>query len=271
MCQAAFDKNLISIGFSGHSPNYKKTGIKTKWNMSEEATGEYIAQVLEAKKRWRGKLDVYLGLEVDYIKGLRCAIDDDIKELNLDYTIGSVHYVVPSNGIPLFTVDGQSEEFINGLNEGYGGRGEMLMHSYYDALAEMIAIGGFDILGHADILKKNCENKNYWNAEIEAVRQREIAKAAAQANIVVEVNTGGLTRKKINDMYPSLGFLRLFCEYGVPAIITADAHRAEHINGNYDVALQTLINAGYSEHVLFCGKNNGKAVYKKEIIQKNEI
>ena len=263
MCRAAYEKNLYAIGFSSHAPIYKQTGIKTDWNMKEDRLDEYVSEVLAAKRRWQGKLAVFLGLEVDYIKGLRSPMDSDIKALNMDFIIGAVHYVIPANGAEPFTVDGPPEEFEKGLNEGFGGDGEALMHCYYDAVAEMTAMGGFDILGHADIIKKNCQNRNYWSLEGELCRQGEIARAAMRAGIAAEVNTGGLNRKKINDVYPSLPFLRLFREFGVPVIITADAHCAKDIDGHYDTALKALVYADIKEHVLFYGKNNGNTAWKK--------
>jgi histidinol-phosphatase (PHP family) len=263
MCRAAYEKKLCAIGFSAHAPIAKKTGMKSEWHLSDERLDEYIEQVLEAKRRWQGKISVFLGLEIDYIKGLRSAVDSDIKALNLDYLIGSVHYVIPANGAEPFTVDGPIEEFTKGLNEGFGGDAQALMHCYYDAMAEMTAIGGFEILGHADLIKKNCNNKKLWPEESEACRQKEIAAAAAETGVTVEVNTGGINRGKISDVYPSLSFLRFFREYDVPVIITSDAHQAEDINGNYDKALQTLIYADFKEHVIFLGKNNGKTLWEK--------
>ena len=264
MCRAAYKKKLFAVGFSAHAPIFKQTGLNSDWHLKEERLDEYVSQVLSAKNRWQGKLEVFLGLELDYIKGLRCAQDSDIKALNLDYIISSVHYIFPANGAQPFTVDGPPEEFEKGLKEGFNGDAQALMHSYYDAVAQMIALGGFDILGHADIIKKNYQDKNYWPVEDESNRQREIAHACALTGITAEVNTGGLNRKKTKDVYPSLSFLRLLHECKVPVIITADAHCAQDIDGCYDTALQTLICAGFNEHTLFYGKINGKAVWKNE-------
>ena len=266
MCRAAYEKKMYAIGFSAHAPITRQTGIESEWNLKDEQVDEYIEQVLAAKRRWQGKLPVFLGMEVDYIKGLRSPMDSDIRALNLDYIIGSVHYIVHANGTEPFTVDGPLEEFEKGLNEGFGGNGEALMHYYYDAVAEMTAMGGFDILGHADMIKKNCQNRSFWPTESEFSRQEEIARAVAGTNIAVEVNTGGLNREKINDVYPSLPFLRLFREREVPVIITADAHCAQDIDGHYNTALQALICANFKEHVLFYGKNNGNVIWKKEKI-----
>jgi histidinol-phosphatase (PHP family) len=247
----------VPVSFT-HAPTAKKAGLETFWNLKEERINDYVNEVLSAKIRWQGKLNVFLGLEVDYIKGLRSPIDNDIKTLNTDYLIGSVHYIVPPNDCKPFTIDGSMEELENGLNKGFGGNWEMLMNCYYDAVAEMIALGGFEILGHADLIKKNCEGKNYWSLENELCRQKEIARAAANAGITVEVNTGGMNRGKTSDVYPSLTFLKFFREYNVPVIITADAHRAEHINGNYDTAVQTLVCADFNEHMIFLGNDKGK-------------
>ncbi|MDR0302658.1 MAG: histidinol-phosphatase [Treponema sp.] len=264
MCRAAFEKKLCAIGLSAHAPITKKTGIESDWNLKDDKFEEYVEQVLAAKKRWQGKLEVLLGFEVDYIKGLRSALDSDITAVNPDYLIGSVHYLIPSNGAKPFTVDGHSEEFLQGLNEGFGGDAQALMHSYYDALAEMIALGGFEILGHADLIKKNSHGKNYWPEESELCRQKEIAHTTGEAGIIAEVNTGGINRKKINETYPSVTFLRFFRENNVPVIITADAHRAEHIDGNYDFAVQTLLSAGFSDHIIIFRKSDKKIICEKE-------
>jgi len=264
MCRAAFEKKLSAIGFSSHAPITKKAGIESDWHLKDDKLNEYAEQVLAAKKRWRGKLEVLLGLEIDYIKGLRSALDSDITEVNPDYLIGSVHFLVPANGAKPFTVDGPQEEFSQGLKEGFGGDAQALMNSYYDAQAEMIALGGFEILGHADLLKKNCMGKNFWPQEEEVCRQREIARAANKAGVIAEVNTGGINRKKINETYPSEDFLKYFREYNVPVIITSDAHRVDDIKGNYDIAVQNLLSAGFSDHVIILRKKGKKIIYKKE-------
>jgi len=264
MCKYAYKKKLFALGFSAHAPLRKYLGDKSWWTIKEERVPEYIKEVQAAKERWHDKLNIYLGFEVDYIKNIRSPVDKDIASLNPDYIIGSVHYVIPKNGADLFTIDGSAQEFEKGLNEGFEGDALSLMNSYYDAQLEMISNGGFEILGHADIIKKNCHNKNYWPEDEELRRQREVAQAALRAGITIEVNTGGINRKKIKDVYPSLSFLRIIREYNIPVIITADAHKVKHINGNYKKALNILKSAGINEHSLFIGKKNGKSIWQKE-------
>ena len=264
MCRTAYERNLCAIGFSAHAPIEKQIKSESTWNLKDDKVHKYTAEVLAARERWQGKIDVYLGFEADYIKNRRSPLDSDITALNLDYIIGSVHYLFPENGAKFFTVDGSKDEFEAGLRDGFNGDAAALMHRYYDAQAEMIEKGGFDILGHADLLKKNCQGKNYWKEEEEIARQREIAQKAAQAGIIIEVNTGGINRKKTNDVYPSLTFLRIIKEFNIPVIITADAHRADQINGSYEIAVNTLKLADFKEHLIFAGKKSGKAFWKKE-------
>jgi len=264
MCRAAFAKGLCGIGFSAHAPIFKKTGIRTDWHMSDERLCEYIDEVNAARRRWEGKLAVFCGLELDYIKGLCCAADADIRALNLDYIIGSAHYLLSANGAQPFTIDGPPEEFERGVAEGFGGDGEAAMHAYWDAVAEMTAIGGFEILGHVDKIRKNNEDMRWFDTESADwhCRCAEIAAAVIRSGCVVELNTGGLNRGQSADTFPSLPMLRMLRENKVPVLITADAHRARDLDGCYDIARLTLLRAGYGEHVLFEGKIAGQPVWR---------
>jgi histidinol-phosphatase (PHP family) len=267
MCRAAWEKGLAAIGFSAHGPIRRKTGFKTSWHLPDERLEEYMAAVRDARRRWEGKLPVYLGLEVDYIRGLIGPADRDIQELGLDYIIASVHYVIPPGKAGPFAVDGSVEELERGIREGFGGDGEAMMGYYWDAVQEMIAAGGFDILGHVDLVKKNNTGGRWFNPEGGAYRQRSGEIAAAARGVAVEVNTGGIIRGKITETYPSLSLLRLFREHGVPALITADAHRAEDLDGHYQAARETLLAAGYGEHIIFQGRKNGSPLWLREALE----
>ena len=270
VCRTAYEKGLRSLGFSSHAPIHKKTGLVTTWHAQEERLEEYIETVQAAKKRWEGKLPIYLGLEVDFIPGLMGPADKDYREMDLDFIIGAVHYVIPARGEP-FTVDDSAENVDRGIKEIFGGDPLGMVEAYWDSQEAMIRAGGFDLLAHPDLVKKNnsfpegCENR-LFSEEEKSYRQRTAAIAAllAQAGLPAEINTGGMNRGKIKDCYPSLDFLKLFRKYGVPMVINADAHRAEHLGGHYEEARQFLLAAGYTETLLFGGRENGRAVWRKE-------
>ena len=260
-CRAAYKKGLKSLGFSAHAPVFAKTGFRTDWHLPDERLQEYMDSVQAAKKRWEGRLPVYLGLEVDFIDGLMGPADSDYRKMNLDYIIASVHYVIPPKGEP-FTVDGPAEPVERGVKEGYSGDPMGMVEAYLKAEEIMISAGGFDVLGHPDLVKINnsrpenlgkkmfSEDSGFYRKKISL-----LAEIAAEKGVTSELNTGGLNRGRISECYPSLAFLKLFREHAVPIVINADAHRAEDLDGHYEEARKTMLAAGYTEMALFEGRD----------------
>ncbi|MDR3114740.1 MAG: histidinol-phosphatase [Treponema sp.] len=268
LCRRAYEKGLVSIGFSSHAPVYRKTEFRTDWHIQEDRLEAYLDTVRTVRRQWEGKIRVFLGLEIDYIPGLMGPGDQDYQDLGLDYRIGSVHYVIPPHGSP-FAVDDRAEVFEKGIREGFAHDPEALVEAYWDSVEQMIRAGGFDILGHVDLIKKNnapYPGKRWFSLESPGYQRRMagIAATIGASSLVVEVNTGGLTRYKIPDTYPSCALLRLLQVKQVPVIITADAHRAEDLDGHYDEARKTLLQAGYTHAVLFEGTTQGVPQWREE-------
>jgi histidinol-phosphatase (PHP family) len=262
-CRAAWQGGFESIGFSAHAPLGKKTGLSSDWHLPDERLTEYLDAVQDARRRWAGRLAVYLGLETDYIRGSMGPADPDYREMGLDYTIGSVHYIFPPDGGKPVTVDSSPAEFEENLRRRFGGDGEALMEIYWDTLEEMIRAGGFDILGHADIIKKNNPGEKWFSMTGERYQQRLIraAEAIARSGVVTEVNTGAINRGTLREPYPSRSFLELLQKRAVPVTITADAHRASHLGGHYDTARETLLAAGYTRIMFFEGRQGNRPVW----------
>ena len=264
-CRIAHNKGLSALGFSSHAPVTKKTGLRTHWNMPDERLDEYIETVLAAKKRWEGKLPIYLGLEVDFIPGLIGPADKDFRDMGLDFIIGGAHYVVPPKGEP-FTIDDTPDAVLRGIRENFDGDHDAMVKAFFDCTEAMIRAGGFDVLAHPDVVKKNNLSANIFSEEADYYQKRTatLAELLAASGIVAEVNTGGLNRRKTISCYPSAAFLKLLHKYGVPMVINADAHKAEDLDGHYEQARQAMLNAGYTETVIFAGRKNDRAVWNPE-------
>ncbi|MDR2069471.1 MAG: histidinol-phosphatase [Spirochaetaceae bacterium] len=262
-CRSAYERGFASLGFSSHAPIHKKTGLASDWHIPDDRFQEYLDGVLSARLRWAGKLPIYTGLEVDYIQGMIGPADRDFQSLGLDYLIGSVHYVIPPDGSLPFTVDEPLEEFSQKVREHFGGDGEGVMETYWNAMDDMIRAGGFDLLAHPDLVKKNNRGEQFFSRKSKTYLRglQKTAELAAQSGIVVEVNTGGLIRGWVDETYPGLRFLRLLKEKNIPLTITADAHRAEHLGGYYAEARKTIMEAGYTQVVLFGGRRQGRPVW----------
>ena len=256
LCRAAYDRNFFSLGFSAHAPLPASFCPPTNWHLREDQLGEYAAAVREAKERWKGKLAVYLGLEIDFIPDVCGPADGRFDHLDLEYSIGSVHYLIPANGSAPFTVDGPKEETAQGIALGYGGNGTAAIQAYWDTLTAMIRAGSFDILGHMDLIKKNIHSSPWFNPADPAYRNgySRAAEALAETGIVVEVNTGGMNRNSVPETYPSLEILHLLKELNIRTTINADAHQKRHLDGHYEDARSVLRASGYRTIVLFQGK-----------------
>ena len=264
-CRVAAEKGFVSLGLSAHAPLPPSSAVKSDWHLPAENLDAYIDAVRAAKEAWKGVLEVYLGLEVDYIRGFCGPADLYYQTLGVDYIIGSVHCVLPPGEQvgwaaerakeKLLCVDGSREEFEYLLQQGFGGDAQRLVTAYYDDLIAMCRSGGFDILGHADLIVKNNAGGRFFSTD-EPYYTRcidRLAGALCESGIVVEVNTGGLIRKRTEAVYPAPAVLRALRRKGIPVTINADAHLPEHLGGHYEDARRALQEAGYTSFNLFSG------------------
>ncbi len=258
LCKSAWEQGLSILGFSAHAPLPPESGIQTQWHLPMERLEAYIEAVQGAKKAWAGKLAIYVGLEIDYIQGLCGPADHRFDAYDLDYRIGSVHYISKPDLSNYFTVDGPASEWEGGVQELFSGDYEAAAHAYWMNVEAMIQAGGFDILGHIDLVKKN--HKPWWNDHTPESYRRDVQRvlrSLQKKGIVVEVNTGAINRGTMNETYPSLGILREMRQFSIPVTINADAHSRAHLKGNYDRAIQVLQESGYEEIVNFHKNTKG--------------
>ncbi|GHU85527.1 histidinol-phosphatase [Spirochaetia bacterium] len=266
--RAAWEQGFHSIGFSTHAP-VEKAGLCTGWHLKQARLEPCLDAVRAARRRWEGKIPVYLGLEIDWIQGRMGPADREYQALGLDYIIGAVHYVLPPDNAPPIAVDSSPAEFEQDLKTHFNGDGEALAAAYWAAQTEMIQAGGFDILAHFDLVKKNNPGDRWFSTASGAESPYLRAACAlidpiARSGAVVEINTGGLNRGSTTETYPSRYILSLLHEKTVPVIITADAHNVTHLGGHYDTARQTLQQAGYTKTVLFEGRRAGVPLWRED-------
>jgi histidinol-phosphatase (PHP family) len=251
-CAAAAAKGLSAIGFSAHAPLARHTG----WHLPMERFAAYRAEVNAAKEKWAGRLGVYLGLEADYIEGAASPGQWNKEKYGLDYVIGSVHYVPTPQGA-LLEVDGSREAFRELVHGHFAGDAAEVARVYFDRVEKMVLEGGFDILGHFDLVKKNNRDSAFFSFD-DPVYRKAVARTAlfvTQAQkrdgFAVEVNTGAIARGTYPDTYPSADALRLLS--GVPFIITTDAHHPDQLGAGYGKAIANLREAGCAETAFFQG------------------
>lgn len=232
----AWKKGLKEIGISDHvpmywlSPDLRDPGLA----MSE---GEFPGYIDEVRLMAAGCPDVkvLLGVEADYIPGFEAEAARILSGRPFDYIIGSVHFI-----------DGWAFDSPHQLDE-YSRRDiDEVYRQYFDLICRAASSGLFDIIAHPDLVKKF----GYRPRENPASLYRQAARAFAGAGVCVEVNTAGL-RWPTGEIYPSLEFLKICREEGVPAVTGSDAHDPETVGRSFGKARDLLLEAGYSEVARF--------------------
>lgn len=237
----ALEKGFTALGFSSHAPVEGES-----WTMSHGDLALYMQQVEDLKEKYRGRLDIYRGLEIDYIPGQSDACSTFFQDLALDYSVGSFH-MFPVDG-KLWAVDGPDEHYLHLLNEVFRGSMAAYSEGFYRNVSAMLKKGGFDILGHLDLIKKrNSDNRFFREDEPWYQNQiRHVLEDVARWGGIMEINTGGISRNAIDSVYPSPWIIQKAVKLGIPMCINSDAHQPKHLDFYFEESRQILKEAGAS-------------------------
>ena len=247
----AIEQNVMSLGFSGHCP----VSFENHWCMKIEDLDQYIHDIEEARKKYRGQIQVYKSMEIDYIPGIISPGDQWIADLNLDYIIGSVHFAgFYEDGSP-GEVDSTHRKFIHGLEHIFHGDAKSLVSEYFRLNRTMVRDSKLDVVGHVDKIKM--QNRGLWD-ETSKWYQTEVLSTLEEikaARVIVEINTRGLYKKLTTETYPSSWILKHILQMDIPVHINSDAHIPREITNNFAEALQLISSIGFRKvNVLMDGE-----------------
>src|SRR3972149_2660781 len=107
----AVKKGFPAYGYSSHAP----VPFTSRWNMPAEKLTEYLGELSRIKREYSGSIQVYSGLEIDYIEGLWGYRQSGLQNHDLDYWIGSVHYIGQFPDGSQFCFDGEPKAFFSGI------------------------------------------------------------------------------------------------------------------------------------------------------------
>ncbi len=241
--QRAFELGLISYGFSSHAP----LPFKCEWAMNALNLNAYISEIDSLKEKYKDDIQLYKSLEVDYIPEVMGPNHPMIMALNLDYTIGSIHFIDTfSDGTP-WEIDGKHSLFLKGLNEIFDGDLKKVIKRYFELTRQMIREDCPDIIGHLDKINiQNIDNKFYkryssWY-QIEILYTLE---EIAASNAIVEVNSRGLYTNKSFYTYPDNWVLKNICAMGIPITLNSDCHHPEEIINGFEKVAYMLQEIGF--------------------------
>jgi len=217
--------------------------------MKPERLPEYLAEIDDLKKRYTD-IEIYAGLEVDYVPG---QINPDQFATQLDYTIGSVHFVDQFENGQRWEIDGSHQLFLDGLNQIFNNDIRAVIDRYFELTRAMATHHTPDVIGHLDKIKiQNIGNKFFSEADDwydQMVEQTLLA--IRQSGSLIEVNTRGIYQKKTDDTYPDARTLASIHRLGIPITVNSDAHHSRDLINCFGDTFARLQKIGFTElHVL---------------------
>lgn len=227
----ALEENIKYFGFSDHAPmNYD-----SKHRMDFSQMREYEELILHIKHKYKDSLHILLGYEVDFLQGY---IDQRVLKSDVDYLIGSVHFI------------GQwgfdNPEFIGE----YKNRDiDKIWEEYFETIRALAKSRLFHIVGHIDLIKIF----NFLPKKDIRVIAKNAIKEIKKANMSVEINAAGL-RKPIKEAYPSSSIMELLSEYDIPITFGSDAHKPEQVAFKQKEIYTLAREYGYSKCAAFIEK-----------------
>ncbi|MBE6835336.1 MAG: histidinol-phosphatase HisJ family protein [Ruminococcaceae bacterium] len=230
MAAAAFSKGFKTYGFSEHSvlPWYES------WCMTPYGQDEYIKKVNRLKKEYEGKMEIALGIEMDLNS------DYTEKQLNqFDYIISSVHSVTSPDG-KICYADASENKMVEGI-EIMGGA-NIFAEKYFENVVRASRREKADILGHFDLVLKYNQSAKFIDENAKWYRDLALSAAGevAKSGIIVEVNTGAISRKARSIPYPTKEIIGYMNEKGVRFILSSDTHATDTLDCFFDGSIELL-------------------------------
>ena len=222
MAEAALAAGIDTLGFSGHS----YTSFDGGYCMSPEATELYRAEALRLREKYKGRLNILLGVEQD--------IFADYPATGFDYVIGSVHYFKIDGRF--FPVDKSAAVQRAVANEYFGGDMIGLACLYFEEASRAVEATGADIVGHFDLITKFNEGGALFDESdpryVDAWQRAALR--LLDSGALFEINTGAITRGYRTSPYPSAAIRAFLREHGAKFVFSSDSHRKDSLLYGWD-------------------------------------
>jgi len=246
--ETAILQGLSALGFSDHSP----LPFENTFALRENQVQNYCDHVQSIKFKMQNakcKMQLFLGMEADYIPGMGHSFSYFRETFPLDYLIGSVHLVRNGSASDLWFIDGSNPAtYDDGLTTLFGGDIRKGVTAYYRQINEMLSTGKMDIIGHFDKIKMHNRGRFFsetepWYTEL----VDETLKLVRQSGTIIEVNTRGIYKKRSDSLFPGPAILRRIHDLNIPIVISSDAHKPHEISLLFRETEKLLFEIGFRD------------------------
>ena len=225
--QKAIDIGFTAIGFSDHADDVcSEDGIILK----KKDYPKYFALLDGLKDKYSDKIKIYKGLELDAFSYN--------PEIELDYSIGSTHYLKKDN--EYYAID-ESKDNLKHSIELFGGEKSFLIN-YFDTVISFAKRSSYNILGHFDLYTKFNSIETLINTDGDMYRDMatNVLEEIVRLGKIVEINTGAISRGYRTTPYPQDFLIKRLTELKAPIIISSDSHSVDTLDYYFSNLENTL-------------------------------
>lgn len=95
------------------------------------------------QEKYAGQIELYVGMEIDYLNDDWGPAVEYFQRMPLDYRIGSVHLVTEEQTGEIMDMDGKFEDFRENLRLIFHDDLKYLVEAYFKASSRMVGVGWF--------------------------------------------------------------------------------------------------------------------------------
>ncbi len=235
--QRAISLNYTQITFTEHAPlphGFIDTTPDKDSGMKESDLLAYFEELASLKEKYKNKISILSGLEVDYIEGYEKETTEFLNKYGsfLDDSILSVHFLV-HNG-KWDCLDFSPETFHSMIN--YYGSVDSIYERYYQTVLSSIQsdLGPYKPkrIGHMTLVKKF--QKLYPPTKDFSVEIQSILKEIATNKLELDYNGAGLIKPYCGESYPPEDIIKQAHSLNIQTVYGSDAHHANGLDQGRD-------------------------------------
>ena len=203
--EAAIQRGLKIFGFSDHTPQYFPGGYCTSMRMHTFELPEYCADVRRLRREYGDRIQIPLGLEVEYYPAIWGELISRLRDVGIEYLILGQHWLGNEIGEPGSAAATDDEH---------------TLQRYCRQVCDAMETGKITYIAHPDLINYVGDRNIYRH------HMRDLCRAAKQSGTPLEINFLGMASGR---HYPNEYFWEVAAEEGCSVVFGMDAHAPKHI------------------------------------------
>ncbi|MDI4644013.1 histidinol-phosphatase HisJ [Cohnella hashimotonis] len=207
--------------------------------MPERELPEYMAYAAAVKARYADRIEVAVGLEMDYLPGMTDYSDRLIAPWlgELEDIVVSVHYLPGKGGMRC--IDFTPTDFADAFLDHYGSM-DAVAEAYYDAVEGAIAWASTlpgsirRRIGHVNLIRKFQRELPPMNAERARARLEALLPKLKAAGVGLDVNVSGFRKPTCGEAYVPEWLIDRCIAEGIELVYGSDTHKPAEVGADWD-------------------------------------